>query len=78
MDKRCFAYDLPVKRCIALSDTGSCGTGCPFFQSRAEYAAACRRAYRRLAGLPEVHQQHIAETYYDGERPWREMAGRRG
>ena len=74
MDKKCFAYDQSDKSCRALHNSSDCGLACPFRKSRTRIYASRRNAYRRLAGLPEEQQQHIAETYYGGARPWRGKA----
>ena len=76
MSIKCFAYDPSNKNCSALHDSRNCGLACPFRKSRTEIDAARRNANRRLAGLPEAHQQHIAEIYYDGERPWMGKSGK--
>jgi len=70
MDKNCFAYTTVGNRCSALIDSSGCGPDCPFRKSPAEYQAAQQNVHRRLARLPQVDQQHIAETYYGGKRPW--------
>jgi len=76
VNKNCFAYDPANKNCSALHDSSGCGFTCPFRKSKTEHKAGHRRANQRLASLPEDQQQHIAETYYDGERPWKGKAGK--
>ena len=70
MDKTCFAYTTEENGCMALSDAGGCGPDCPFRKGMAEHEAARLNADRRLASLPRVQQQYIADTYYNGIRPW--------
>ena len=72
MDKTCFAYTTEGNECLALEDSSGCGPNCPFRKSEAEHEAARLNADRRLASLPDVQQQYIAETYFLGERPWME------
>jgi hypothetical protein len=70
MDNNCFAFNPTRKKCMALTYRRCSGPDCPFRKSNAEVDASRLKADRRLAGLPEASQQHIAETYYDGKRPW--------
>ena len=74
MDRTCFAYSYRFKDCNILNDHTGCGPDCPFRKSPAEFEAASLDADQRLARLPQVDQQHIAETYYGGRHPWLETA----
>ena len=69
MSTNCFAYD-PEKGCQILTDSNRCEQDCPFRKSQATADADRLQSGRRLASLSEECQQHIADTYYQGERPW--------
>lgn len=61
--------------CSGLSENGKCswlnveactGEGCPYFKR----GNSMLEVWERLNSLDEKMQEHIAEKYYGGVRPW--------
>ena len=71
MEKSCFAYIHPGRKCVVLKNNSGCGPACPFRKSNMDYQVAQRKADWRLSQMSEEMQWYIAEKYYRGERPWR-------
>ena len=73
MIKNCFAN----KRgeCSVMRD-GKCAGICAFYKTKDKHEKDTKSLYDRLAGLPNVHQRYIAETYYGGDQPWNIGRGR--
>ena len=43
---------------------------CTFYKHPKDFFAGQLKAYERLATLPKLKQQQIADTYYNGQMPW--------
>ena len=71
LEKSCFAYIHPGRKCVILKNNCGCGSACPFRKSKTDYQVAQRKAGWRLSKLSEEMQWYIAGKYYRGERPWR-------
>ncbi len=66
---------ISLPNCEGLRENGTCswlsvpactGTKCHFYHS----LSSLEKAYERLRSLDEDVQQHIAQKYYGGSRPW--------
>ena len=71
LEKSCFAYIHPGRKCVVLKNNIGCGAACPFRKSKMDYVVAQRKADWTLSHLSEEMQWYIAEKYYSGKRPWR-------
>ena len=72
----CFAYFREKDCCTALLKC-DCSASCAFYKTKAQAAADQEKANARLASLPALQQQQIADAYYDGKKEWLEKEGGR-
>lgn len=73
MDKTCFALN-PDGSCriLAVNDCDSYAE-CKFYKTNEQRIDDTKAVYARLNILPEGQQWHIANKYYYGKMPWKEM-----
>ena len=70
-EAHCFAHRRGSCRVMS---SGVCAGVCSFYRTKKDLRRARSTAAKRLCALPEIRQRDIAETYFEGERPWvREM-----
>ena len=69
MDNKCFAL-FQNGRCSALNNNQNCGERCAFYKTAEQLREERRRAYMRIASLASELQAYIADTYYQGTKPW--------
>ncbi len=53
-------------KCALLNVPACTGEGCPYYRER--NSVDC--SWQRLCSLNEKTQEHIAQKYYGGARPW--------
>ncbi len=73
---------LHLPDCAGLRENGSCrwlsvgpcvGEGCAYYRKKSGEEGA----RRRLSSLGLETQEHIAQKYYSGARPWADAGGKR-
>ena len=56
--------------CLVLSKYVPDCEKCSFKQTEKDAKIGQTKSFKRIASLPKVRQQHIADTYYRGAMPW--------
>jgi Tfp pilus assembly PilM family ATPase len=68
--------------CCALTEKGRCtrlalyicqGNECTFKQTRKEGGDSLQHVYQRISSLDISKQMHIAQKYYGGTMPWKDV-----
>ena len=72
----CFAYDGENDCCDALLEC-DCSESCAFYKTKDQAAVDKQKANERLATLPSLQQQQIADAYYQGKKVWLDKEGGR-
>lgn len=69
----CVSYNIEYGRfvCLATENETCDGTECAFYKTSKQAKEAREKAYERIRTLPEETQEQIADTYYDGFKPWK-------
>ncbi len=67
MENKCYAF-LGQKQCRILS-VKNC-PGCSFFKTIEQKKESLKKAFTRLASLDKVHQDYIADKYYNRKMLW--------
>lgn len=74
MNERCFALKEKMGHppfCACCEGNCPGHTACAFYKPVWRFQHEREKKYARLAALPEMMQEHIANKYYRGMMPWR-------